>query len=588
MAKLPGCPEECYDALSRIRETALVSFDSLFSPEREIWTARNLQQHHEFFVKRFDEGEGNFLSKYQHQLDGAEDDTIQLAAEMVYVQQIFTTITGSKKKIDNVREILSWCNRAVEVPEWAVDGAAGHAGDQSFNQHRPWHLAWMNEYLLHWHGIAESRRTQLLEDPWAFREDVFALQTSLQAYQPMREAWLYIAFPDTFENISSRKDKKAIRAEFIDLLPSGETDNIDRDLRTIREFLTKEEGPGFHFYRKPLKERWKKAKPAKPKKSKKTIPSAIPALNSNQSTASPAEIDAALESVAEKLMLDPTDVLSRWSALLIEKGQIILQGPPGTGKTRIAREMAYVLAGDRDRVALVQFHPSYSYEDFVEGFRPAGANYFEVRDGPLKRLAERAEAEPNARFILIIDEINRGNIAKVFGELLFLLEYRNEAITLQYSDTPFQLPKNLFIIATMNTADRSIALLDMALRRRFRFIDLVPGEPPIDGLLHRFLKASAPDMVFLADMVGAVNASIDDRYASIGPSHFLTDGPRALNEEWARQIWEHSIVPALADRFFDNTSEMKQFLYDTVRDQVTTEDGASDALEVDDAPSDAD
>lgn len=588
MAKLTGCPPACYDALHRVRETALIDFGSLFTPDRKIWTSRNLQRHHEMVVQRFDEGEGNFLSKYQHQLDGADDDAIQLAAELVYVQQIFTTVTGPKKKIANVQEILTWCDRAVDIPQWAIDGAAGHAGDQSFNQHRPWHLAWINEYLLHWHELPESRRAEILADPWAFREDVFGHKTSLQAFQPMREAWLYIAFPDTFENISSRKDKKAIRAGFESLLPNGPTDNIDRDLLAIRESLGTDAEPGFHFYRKPFLQQWKEPKEQKPKKqagagaAKAVTPG--PGLSASDA---PVVIES-LDALAESLMLEPVDTLSRWAALLVEKGQIILQGPPGTGKTFIARKMAESLAGSADRVTVVQFHPSYAYEDFVEGFRPAGPNHFEVKDGPLKRLAARAAADPSARFVLIIDEINRGNIAKVFGELLFLLEYRDEAITLQYSESPFRLPRNLLIIGTMNTADRSIALLDMALRRRFRFIDLVPGEAPIDGLLKRFLESNAPDMVYLAGMIDAVNEIVADRHAMIGPSHFLTDDPRALTEEWAKQIWDHSVIPALADRFFDNPSELSQFLYDTVRDQVTSDDVVAGQSEDDDASADAD
>ncbi len=575
MAKLTSIPDACYTALQRVRDTALIDFGSLFTPERKIWTARNLQRHHEMFVQRFDEGEGTFLDKYRHQLDGADDDTIQLAAELVYVQQIFTTLTGPKKKIANVREILTWCDRAIEVPQWAVEGAAGFAGDQSFLLHRPWHLAWINEYLLHWHELPESRRSRLLGDPWEFRDDVFALKTFLRAFQPMREAWLYIVFPDMFENISSRKDKKAIRAAFGHLLPNGATDNIDRDLFTIREALSKDAEPGFHFYRKPFIQQWKAPKEHKRKEE-------------TGGNGDDHAVMALLEALAASLMLEPTDTLSRWAALLMEKGQIILQGPPGTGKTFIARKMAESLAGTPDRVTLVQFHPSYAYEDFVEGFRPSGPNHFEVKDGPLKRMAARAAADPGARFVLIIDEINRGNIAKVFGELLFLLEYRDEAITLQYSEAPFRLPRNLLIIGTMNTADRSIALLDMALRRRFRFIDLVPGEPPIDGLLKRFLEANAPDMVYLAAMIDLVNEIVGDRHVAIGPSHFLTDDPKALTEEWAKQVWTHSVIPALADRFFDNPSEMDQFLYDTVRNQVISDDVLADQAEADDASADAD
>lgn len=145
----------------------------------------------------------------------------------------------------------------------------------------------------------------------------------------MREAWLYIAFPGTFENISSRKDKKAIRAGFGHLLPNGTTDNIDRDLLTIREALGKEAEPGFHFYRKPFIQQWKEPKDAKPKKQTGgNAPKAGPGLSTGDAPA----VMASLEDLAASLMLEPADTLSRWAALLVEKGQVILQGPPAPAR----------------------------------------------------------------------------------------------------------------------------------------------------------------------------------------------------------------------------------------------------------------
>ena len=149
--------------------------------------------------------------------------------------------------------------------------------------------------------------------------------------------------------------------------------------------------------------------------------------------------------------------------LLWERKQIILYGPPGTGKTYLARELGRHLTDGA--VKLVQFHPSYTYEDFFEGFRPepggSGTLTFALRAGPFRDFAEVAADNPTTAYILIIDEINRANLAKVFGELYFLLEYRDESISLQYSpDKEFTLPQNLFIIGTMNTADRSIARIE--------------------------------------------------------------------------------------------------------------------------------
>jgi hypothetical protein len=186
-----------------------------------------------------------------------------------------------------------------------------------------------------------------------------------------------------------------------------------------------------------------------------------------------------LDRLAAKLLIE-SEELAQIDQLLTAKRQIILYGPPGTGKTFVARELARFIAGSGDRVEIVQFHASYAYEDFVEGYRPAlieGQPGFELTPGPLRRIAEKARRDPQLH-VLLIDELNRGNVAKVFGELYYLLEYRDEEMTLQYSRDRVKLPSNLRIIATMNTADRSIALVDSALRRRFFFVKFFPDEPP--------------------------------------------------------------------------------------------------------------
>ena len=256
-----------------------------------------------------------------------------------------------------------------------------------------------------------------------------------------------------------------------------------------------------------------------------------------------------LVALAKDLYL-PRDFLENINTLLEDKKQVIFQGPPGTGKTYVAQALAECLAGSKERVTLVQFHPSYSYEDFVQGYRPTlqdGKAGFELRDGPLLRAARAAAADQSgAKHFLVIDEINRGNLAKVFGELYFLLEYRGNEINLQYSDNPFSLPPNLYIIGTMNTADRSIALVDLAMRRRFYFVEFHPEKWPIKGLLRRYLETNSPGMGWVANLVDRANDQLqDDRHAAVGPSYFMKPG---LDDEDVKRIWEYGVLPYIEER----------------------------------------
>ncbi|WP_406633842.1 McrB family protein [Pseudarthrobacter quantipunctorum] len=249
--------------------------------------------------------------------------------------------------------------------------------------------------------------------------------------------------------------------------------------------------------------------------------------------------------------------LQEIAELLEENRQLVLYGPPGTGKTYLAKHLAAELADDTtdERVKLVQFHPSYAYEDFFEGYRPdktdEGQVSFKLVAGPLRRLAEEAAKPGNGKkpYFLIIDEMNRANLAKVFGELYFLLEYRDDRIYLQYSpNEPFTLPDNLYIIGTMNTADRSIAMMDAAIRRRFSFIELHPQTEPVKGSLWRFLQARQLDAT-PALLLDALNSAIDewDRDLMIGPSYFMK--PAAQNPAGLRRIWKYELMPLLEEHY---------------------------------------
>jgi 5-methylcytosine-specific restriction enzyme B len=290
-----------------------------------------------------------------------------------------------------------------------------------------------------------------------------------------------------------------------------------------------------------------------------------------------------LADLADELLLDES-FFERALELLKDKRQLIFYGPPGTGKTFVARRIARYLADDPEAATIVQFHPSYSYEDFVEGYRPrdiSGTPGFELVPGPIRRLAERARANPGKHF-LVIDEINRGNVAKVFGELYFLLEYRDESMELQYSDEAFSLPENLYFVGTMNTADRSIALIDSALRRRFHFLPFFPQRWPIDGLLARWLKRHAPGMAWVARVVDLANEKLDSD-ASIGPSHFMRPD---LSDDKVSLIWEHSVIPYLEELHFGQEDRVRDLSLEKLLAELAARDEPADSssLGSDDEP----
>ena len=252
--------------------------------------------------------------------------------------------------------------------------------------------------------------------------------------------------------------------------------------------------------------------------------------------------------------------------------QVIFYGPPGTGKTFIAQKLAEAICPDPDKRLLVQFHPSTSYEDFIEGYRPIttddGLLLYQLTPGPLRQMAEAVIADPDTPHVLIVDEINRANLPKVFGELLFLLEYRDHSVRPLYRpEEDFTLPPNLWIIGTMNTADRSVALLDAALRRRFQFIPFVPdvrGENPISQVLRRWVDANE-QLETLPDMLDKINNKLrhdlGGDHLLLGPSYFMKKG---LNEQALRRIWEYQIEPLIEDIFFGETERIASYRFDVV------------------------
>jgi 5-methylcytosine-specific restriction enzyme B len=252
------------------------------------------------------------------------------------------------------------------------------------------------------------------------------------------------------------------------------------------------------------------------------------------------------------------------TTVLSNKLNIILQGAPGVGKTFTAKKLAYSIMGEKDesRIKLIQFHQNYSYEDFILGYKPF-EDGFELKRGVFYQFCQEAMNQPDKEHFFIIDEINRGNLSKIFGELLMLVEkdYRGTELILVYNGLPFSVPENVYIIGMMNTADRSLAMIDYALRRRFSFFELEPGFTS-EGFLkyQNALDNQLFDKLILT--IRELNEHIaNDRSLGkgfcIGHSYFL--GQKVCSEEWLHSVVEYDLIPMLTEYWFDNPNELKRW-----------------------------
>lgn len=290
------------------------------------------------------------------------------------------------------------------------------------------------------------------------------------------------------------------------------------------------------------------------------------------------ELTEVLQGFGEEIVKKPADypitqcsadtgfdiqTLEKWIRAIERKGQAIFYGPPGTGKTYIAEHLArHLIGGGEGFQDVVQLHPAYSYEDFIQGIRPQtrkdGKLDYHIVPGRFLEFCIEARNH-KGKCVLIVDEINRADLARVFGELMYLLEYRDKEVPLAGSGK-FKIPSNVLIIGTMNTADRSIALVDHALRRRFAFLHLRPNYE----VLRRYHKKTGFPIEGLIYVLNRINEEINDPHYEIGISFFFREN---LSED-IEDIWRMEIEPYLEEYYFDHLENAEKFRWDNVRSKI--------------------
>ncbi len=548
------------DAAAFWKERCLIGDKSVFT-DRALWTHGNFEELHTRYVQQSRPEEAtSFAEGIRILLSRASADAKCLWAEMAWVYYLIQkkTATTADTKRERIRGFWDSANGPFPDNHKLLSDAlldAGVTTGAGYGAHIEKEFSFFVVAMRDWLSRDPPWRESLIKRPWEFAEWLDPLQSGKN--RMLRHALLYLLFPEQFEpNVSTRQK----REEVVRLgggSPPPDAIAVDRALLTLRQKLTKEAHDSDVYY-------WELPSAKSPPK---------PPVTPSDEPSSPDATSYGVEEAQRDLFLSPGR-LGRLIESIRDRKNLILQGPPGTGKTFIARRIAWCLIGqkDSDPIEMVQFHQSYAYEDFVEGFRPTKDGGFELKRGIFRKFCERARERPDTPHVFIIDEINRGNLSRIFGELLMLIEADKRsadyAVSLTYSDERFHIPENVHILGMMNTADRSLALVDYALRRRFAFETLEPaygseyGSRAFRELLQ---ERKAEDA--LADRIISRMAALNERIAKdselgagfqIGHSYFVPTDGDTPSDDWYRRIVETQVAPLLCEYWFDSQQDVDE------------------------------
>ena len=543
-----------YEAVQTWKERCLLGSGSMLSSRKRLWTRKMLNEiDPNLFAKDKGSGTKGFYERLHIQISDLSANHKKLISELMWLLLLFTTKVNIDRKRNRIYKI--WIQPEGEMNEHldflgdSVLAGVGNAGT-AFSRYLQLELVFLVKAMQNFKGKNVNSRKEIANDPWRFSNWID--NVSAGENRTIIHILPHLLFPDSFERIASDHMKRKVLQEFEGASNSEvgkmNVTEVNRALLILRKDLEVKHGE-FDFFDKEFVAQWESKQQKLP--MHEPVPSEPAKKVKEDSDPPPSVIERPLN--------------------------LILYGPPGTGKTMALtkRYMPRYRNGRQCRFKFITFHQSYAYEDFVEGIRPkakGGDLSYKVRRGPLRRICDQARKAPNKRFALFIDEINRGNVAKIFGELITLTEadkrIRTDAsgkrlpsckgieVTLPYSGDTFGVPINVDIIGTMNTADRSIALIDSALRRRFDFEELIPRPqilPSIDAgdgkqiNLHRLLETINSRLTYLLH-----------RDQTLGHSYFI----HVESFEDLRLVFAKKILPFLQEAFYDDWQRIRLILAD--------------------------
>ncbi len=585
IAKYSKCPKS-YEVFKQFMDRCILDDRSLIWPEKEIWTLENLEKIKTNFIDNPLMG-GEFWPKLFEQFSGLNEGCWSILADAFFVYGLPSTYLKPEKEYEFIKKVCE--KKDLSLPEfsdekWKVlyQGFARTALQYNLKYKQLWVI-----FLFAIRVKKKEDKVLFLQDHKAVRDELYDILNNIEARDRsygMVNMILHLGYPEYYERMISTQDKRKVVDYYIDRIDEEikEKGNLDEKLLSIRESFeqTEYKDKDFDFYYPAIKGEWDDDGNT----------------NSNKESEESIEEDPFLDDLVKSLRLHK---------------QIILFGPPGTGKTYYAQKLARtVIAQDNfekdynqlnndeieqleigpiidnvDRVKeentsynpkpqvkymrFCTFHPAYGYEDFMEGYRPEvsveGRPTFKLKNGIFKNICKDAIDNPDDTFILIIDEINRGDIPRIFGELITLIEPEKRwnldkenpktAVVLPASEEVFAVPENVNIIGTMNTADQSIALLDIALRRRFGFRELMP--------MTELLENQEISGINLGKWLKELNNRVLEkvgRNLQIGHSYFMKNSKPINDEEDLLAAIKDEILPLLQEYCYDDYFTLKEIL----------------------------